>query len=435
MNKTIYLMPETELKAFFDCSKELREAAMTMTPDDVKAHKKEILESAQINEIVDGKLPPLNVGINGAVHIPIQGMLTNHVSPSAGFFGESITTFAFLSESIAQAEASDHVKELVFEINSGGGEVDGLEAVANAIFNTKKPTTAVVHGMAASAAFWLASQTDRIIATGRTSSVGSIGVAAEFIDRSAQDKAEGLKRVILTSTDAPEKRLDITTAAGQKQTVNRLDEIHTVFVDHIVRGISSRHPNVNTEFVNNNFGKGSVMAADAALRVGMIDEIEGVTTQSEVNNEGGTTASEQPTQPTIKEVKKVETLTELLSNNPQAKSEHDILISAAEKAGRDDLRTELKAVSEKVKPIMASDSYTQRIKLAGLEVMSGERTHQSFDDLVALSDELSQKEKSDDIKAEQPEATPTDDGPTAADSAQAEMRAGAEATKNSIGVN
>lgn len=277
MQKKLYLMQESELKAFFDCSKELREAAFKMPADDVKSHTAEILELAQINEIVEGEKLNLEVDIDGIAHIPIQGMLTNHVSPSAGFFGESITTYEFLSEATAQAEAIDQVKEIVFEIASGGGEVDGLEAVANAIFNSKKPTTARIHGLAASAAFWLASQTDKIVTTGRTSSVGSIGVAAEFIDRSAQDKASGIKRVILTSTDAPKKRLDIKTAAGQQQTINRLDEIHTVFVDHIVRGISARNKNITSDFVNKNFGRGSVMAADAALAVGMIDEIEGVT--------------------------------------------------------------------------------------------------------------------------------------------------------------
>jgi len=412
MNKILYLMPETELKAFFDCSRELREAAMTMTPEDVKSHKQEILESVQINEVVDGKIPPMAVDIDGVAHIPIQGMLTNHVSPSAGFFGESITTFEFLSTAIAQAEASEHVEEIVFEINSGGGEVDGLEAVANAIFNTTKHTTARVHGMAASAAFWLASQTDRIIATGRTSSVGSIGVAAEFIDRSAQDKAEGVKRVILTSTDAPEKRLDITTAEGQKQTVNRLDEIHAVFVDHIVRGISARHPNVNAKFVNKNFGKGSVMAADAALKVGMIDEIEGITTQTTTNNGGKLAASAETPKdlPETNQTKKEDMkLSEYLAQNPEAKVDFNNLIADAKTEGTQELKTELQAYAKIVQPIATSGSYKKRINVAGFEVLSGVRSLQSFTDMVAVVDENNEADKSEGVQKDQPEGTAAED--------------------------
>lgn len=432
----MYLMSEVELKAFFDCSRELREAAMTMTSEDVKSHSTEILESAQINEIVEGEKLSLEVDIDGVAHIPIQGMLTNHVSPSAGFFGESITTFEFLTEAIAQAEDIDQVKELLFEINSGGGEVDGLEAVANAIFNTKKPTSARVHGLAASAAFWLASQTDKIIATGRTSSVGSIGVAAEFIDRSAQDKSNGVKHVILTSTDAPQKRLDIKTAEGQKQTISRLDEIHTVFVDHIVRGISARHPNVNADFVNKNFGKGSVMAADAALKVGMIDEIEGISTQT--TNNGGTLAASAETPKDLPETpkkqdKKMETLTEFLASNAQAKVEHNNLIADAETKGREELKTELKATAESVKPFMMSDSYVARVKEACFEAVTGERTLASVLDFVALSDQIKEKDKSTTVVDKQPDATPGEGDATP--EAQAKALTAANATSLSKDIN
>jgi len=434
MNKKLYLMPEIELKAFFDCSKELRDAALSMSPEDVKSHSIEILELAQINELVEGEKIKLEVDMDGVAHIPIQGMLTNHVSPSAGFFGESITTFEFLSEAIFQANEIEAIKEIVFEINSGGGEVEGLEAAANAIFNTSKPTTARIHGMAASAAFWLASQTDRIIATGRTSSVGSIGVAAEFIDRSAQDKAEGIKRVILTSTDAPKKRLDIKTAEGQKQTINRLDEIHNVFVDHIVRGISPRNPVVNAEFVNKNFGKGSIMAADAALKVGMIDEIEGipVTIVKSDSKKITTSINNHPETQTKEENME---LSEFLTQNPTAKAEYDAAIALAKTEGQAELKAELKVTSGRVLPIVKSGEYVERVTEAGFESMSGERSLQSFLDFVSLSDQIKQKEKSDSVKTDQPESTPSNDGPTEEASALAEMKKGAAETAQTIGVN
>jgi len=443
-------MSELELKAFFDCSKELREAALAMSPEDVRVHTEEILASAQINELVEGEKLKLEVDINGVAHIPIQGMLTNHVTPSAGFFGESITTFEFLSEAISQANEIDAIKELAFEISSGGGEVDGLEAVANAIFNTTKPTTARIHGMAASAAFWLASQTDRIIATGRTSSAGSIGVAAEFIDRSAQDKNNGVKRVILTSTDAPQKRLDITTAAGQKQTINRLDEIHTVFVDHIVRGISARNPEINNEFVNKNFGKGSVMAADAALKVGMIDEIEGIsmTSQSqdpitvsidikdnatETINE--ITSSLQKLQNISTEQLKNEenmTLAEFLAQNQTARNELHDMLTKAKTEGVTELKAELKATSERVLPIVKSGEYVERVIEAGFEAMAGERSLTSFLDFVSLSDQISEKSKSTDIKTDQPDPTPGDPAQDKETLAVGQTQANAKALSDDI---
>jgi len=407
MQKKLYLMQELTLKAFFDCSKELREAAFKMSPDDVKAHTAEILELANINELVEGEKLRLEVDINGVAHIPIAGMLTNTVSPSAGFFGESITTYAFLSEAISQAEEITAIKEIVFEIASGGGEVDGLEVVANAIFNTKKPTSARVHGMAASAAFWLASQTDKIVAVGRTSSVGSIGVAAEFIDRSVQDKASGIKRVILTSTDAPKKRLDITTDAGQKQTVNRLDEMHTVFVDHIVRGMESRNKNITSDFVNKNFGNGSVMAADAALKIGMIDSIEG--SETSTNNAGvamvASTDSKPGEAPAITAQNEENmTLAEFLKANPTAQTEVDQMVAA----GVETAEAESKDLFAKVSPIISSDAYPETVKQIGMKVLSGDRPLWALTDRVEELDAEAEAKKTADIIADPPEKTPAE---------------------------
>lgn len=435
-------MSEVELKAFFDCSKELREAAYVMTAKEVEEHRTDILISAVINEVEEDRKIELEIDSEGIAHIPIQGMLTNDVSPSAAFFGESITTFDFITQSIEAAESNPNVQEIVFEISSGGGDVAGLEVAADAIFNAKKHTTGRIHEMAASAAFWLASQTDKIVAVGRTSSAGSIGVAAEFIDRSAQDKTNGVKRVILTSTDAPQKRLDITTAAGQKQTINRLDEIHTVFVDHIVRGISSRHPEINTEFVNKNFGKGSVMAADAALKVGMIDEIESLQASEHRKKKSSMKAFDNPIQTSIQDTPTtqdtedtmIKMLSDFLASSPEAQTDFDTLIAEAKTEAIKAEREETESLYKLVSPIMKSKEYDEDFSNWGFEVLARTRSMQSFNDQVTMYDKFVQKAKSDDIQKDQPNPTPSDAGPTVTDMAHAEMKTGAQDTAKSIGV-
>jgi len=199
-------MSELLLRSFCDSSRDLRKMAVGMSAEDVKLNTDLILDSAEVNEIPKDGIVKLNIDSDGIAHIPVTGMLTRtHVSTSMAFETEAVTTYNFIIESSRLVDENPKVEQAVFEFNTGGGDVDGSEAAALAIANIKKPTTARVHSSAQSAGILLASQTDRIIALGKMSMLGSVGVVAEFIDRSDQDKAEGKKRVILTSNDAPEK--------------------------------------------------------------------------------------------------------------------------------------------------------------------------------------------------------------------------------------
>jgi len=102
-------------------------------------------------------------------------------------------------------------------------------------------------------------------------------------------------------------------------------------------------------------------------------------------------------------------LSEYLAQNPEAKVDFNNLIADARKEGAEEKMTELRALSAEVKPIISSDNYKKRIKTAGFEVLTGERTKQSFLDMVAVVDEDIEANKSDKIKGDQADATPAED--------------------------
>ena len=337
MKKKLHLMSEAVLRSYVDASRELQEMAKGMSAQDIKENTAFVLQSALINEIPeDGKIK-LDIDNEGSAHIPITGILTNTVTPSAAFEGQAITTYNFIIESIALAEEDPRVKEIIFETNTGGGDVDGVEPTAIAIAQIKKPTIARVHSSSQSAGILLSTQADEIVAVGRMSLFGSVGVAAEFKDRSKAEEMRGVKSIILTSTDAPEKRLDITTDEGQAATIKLMDEVHAVMVGHIARGRG-----LTTEFVNKNFGRGGTMTAERALAVGMIDRIEGITILSKTSN-GGTLAASAETPKDLPETNPTKeenmaqvqpmTLSEFLAlpENAQAKVDHNNLLADAKK--------------------------------------------------------------------------------------------------------
>ena len=107
---------------------------------------------------------------------------------------------------IDKANADPNISAIVLEINSPGGEVDGTEALGNAVKNSKKPVVAWVAGMAASAAYWVASQASEIwMESEVTSEVGSIGVLCMHVDQSGALEAEGYKVSIIRSDGSEDK--------------------------------------------------------------------------------------------------------------------------------------------------------------------------------------------------------------------------------------
>ena len=138
-------------------------------------------------------------------------------------------------------------------------------ATANAIRNTRKPVTAYVSNMAASAAYWLASQADEISAQNAMTRVGSIGTVQTLLVNPSVKQ--------ITSSNAPKKRPDVTTEAGVKTVVEHLDDVEALFIADVAAGRS-----VTEKKVKSDFGQGGLLLAEEAKSVGMIDTIsEGAT--------------------------------------------------------------------------------------------------------------------------------------------------------------
>lgn len=201
--------------------------------------------------------------------ISISGVLTKAPDFMAYYFGGGNTTYADIMASIAIAESDKDVTDIVFAIDSPGGNVNGLFDAVAAINGATKPTKAVVTGQAASAAYALAAQADEITATQKSSALGSIGIVA----RMAVDE----NQVSITSTNAPNKAPDPTTEEGKAIIRTQLDAYEDLFIDAIAEGRGT-----TAKDVRKNFGQGGVYLAEEALNRGMIDGIAGQTATAKV---------------------------------------------------------------------------------------------------------------------------------------------------------
>jgi ClpP class serine protease len=101
----------------------------------------------------------------------VRGPLTREASPFSRLLGAS--TYQGLAAQV-RALVDGGARALVLDIDSPGGMVQGAHDLAALIAGLGIPTTAEVRGSACSAAYWLASACDRILAT-PDAVLGSVG--------------------------------------------------------------------------------------------------------------------------------------------------------------------------------------------------------------------------------------------------------------------
>jgi signal peptide peptidase SppA len=133
----------------------------------------------------------------------------------------------------------------------------------------RKPVVAVANTLMASAAYWIGSQADEIIAS-PSAQVGSIGVICVHRDVSAAEAKLGIKTTLVTAGkykgDGSEHEPLSDTAKASMQRM--VDTYYAAFVQDISRGRA-----VTTAEVREGYGEGDVLSAKDAFKAGMIDGI------------------------------------------------------------------------------------------------------------------------------------------------------------------
>lgn len=171
------------------------------------------------------------------------------------------------SADLKMLDADPMVKNIVIIFDSPGGNVSGISDAESAIKNLKTPVTSYVMGIAASAAYWLATSANKVFAS-ETSEVGSIGCVCSVFDYSGLLEQNGIKKYDIVSSVSPDKRPDFSTKKGRDVIQNEVDAIGNIFVAKIA---DNRKTTIDD--VKQNFGGGRMFVASEAKEKGMIDGI------------------------------------------------------------------------------------------------------------------------------------------------------------------
>jgi protease-4 len=96
-------------------------------------------------------------------------------------------------------------KGIVLDIDSGGGQVSGTPEFHDYLLNFSKPVVAYTDGLLCSAAYYIASAADHIVANKRADHIGSIGTMLSFIDFTGYYEKQGAKVITEYATKSTEK--------------------------------------------------------------------------------------------------------------------------------------------------------------------------------------------------------------------------------------
>lgn len=216
----------------------------------------------------------------GVALINVLGVMMNRASILDEISGA--VSAETVAAQIRAADANPDIKAIILNIDSPGGMVAGIPELAAAIANCSKYVVAVANQLAASAAYWIASQADEVVVS-PSGEVGSIGVVSIHQDLSEAFEQAGIKNTVVTSSKYkyegnPYEPLGEEALADMQATINAYDDMFTKAVAK-GRGVS-----VGT--VRNNFGQGRTLMAADAVKAGMADRV--ATLQDVAKGLGGT---------------------------------------------------------------------------------------------------------------------------------------------------
>lgn len=235
-----------------------RASGQAFTPEEIRAR------------LGDGGADRAAPATQGAIAvIPIRGVLANRMTgmeeSSGGASAERIGAM------VAAAAADPNISTIVYDIDSPGGTVPGIQELAAQMFALRgvKRQVAQVNDTAASAAYWLAAQADEIVSI-PSGTVGSIGVFAAHEDLSAALEKEGIKVTLISAGKFKVAGNPFEPLSDSERAIvqARVDDAYSQFVKDVARGRG-----VTPAAVRGGYGEGRAISAADAKAAGLIDRI------------------------------------------------------------------------------------------------------------------------------------------------------------------
>lgn len=221
---------------------------------------------------LDDDMEPEEDKRSGSVAIvPLKGIITpGPMGLLSLLMGGGGGLKAFKAQ-LAEAAADEEVGHIVLDVDSPGGLVDLVPETAAFVRDVaeRKPVTAVANTMAASAAYWIASQANEVVVT-PSGQIGSVGVYITHTEISKALEKFG-ETVTLISAGKYKTEGNLYEPLGseaQKALQGDVDLVYGQFVRDVAKGRDTSETQVRE-----GYGQGRVERAPNAVASGLADRV------------------------------------------------------------------------------------------------------------------------------------------------------------------
>lgn len=210
---------------------------------------------------------PMHLDADGVAHIEIRGALLFKCPPIYEYLGLATRYSTIIAESLeAKGQGA---KGVMYHVDSPGGTVAGVIEAGEAISTLGIPTVAFCSGMACSAAYWLASGANQIIAS-PSATIGNVGAIISWADCDKFWADMGITFKAIVSEGADLKSTfhlepDETQLAFLQESINAAGE---GFRNHVIAGRGNAGATLDPEVFRAGWYSG-----DRALELGLADAI------------------------------------------------------------------------------------------------------------------------------------------------------------------
>ena len=207
------------------------------------------------------------VGSGALAVVPVMGPLTHRPRLFGGM------SYQALASQVRRVSQHPEISTIVFDIDSPGGAVAGLDELASAVRTVPQRTVAVANTLMASAAYYVASVADEIVVA-PSALVGSIGTVAMHVDISKQLEQIGIRPTFISAGKGktagnPFEPLSDDARIDLQEIV---DNFYAEFVTTVAKGRQAAGAVVTTGIVRERWGA-KIFTAEEAVRLGVADRV------------------------------------------------------------------------------------------------------------------------------------------------------------------
>jgi len=177
--------------------------------------------------------PQLQI-VSGVPVIDIRGVISRRMNLFSQISGG--TSIETLDSQFTEALAATG-RAIVFNIDSPGGNVQGVPEFASRVFDAARNSDKTIVSFAetaASAAYWIGSQANELFVS-EAGTLGSIGVIARIMDASRAEKNAGVDSVTVRSSELKAPGGDSITPRQMENIRGRVQEFYGMFKEAVSR--------------------------------------------------------------------------------------------------------------------------------------------------------------------------------------------------------